>query len=54
MLRGTINTLSIAFQAASQSGKKALSRTAFKLLNEGPAILAVKSLEERLSQLEAI
>lgn len=32
----------------------ASDETAFKLLNEGPAILAVKSLEERLSQVEAV
>lgn len=28
--------------------------TAFKLLNEGPAILAVRNLEERLSRVEAV
>ena len=32
----------------------ASDETAFKLLNEGPAILALKSLEDRLTQVEAV
>jgi hypothetical protein len=32
----------------------ASDETSFKLLNEGPAVLAINSLEERLSEVEAI
>ena len=32
----------------------ASDETAFKFLNEGPAVLALRSLEERLTQVEAV
>jgi hypothetical protein len=32
----------------------ASDETAFKLLNEGPAVLAIKSMEERLANVEAV